>query len=103
MRLSPLEERISRIIEPVITDLGFELYCVQQAGGDEHGMIIQVMAENPKTKVLGVEECTAISRAVGAVMDVEAPLRGASRLADRSTGIATNSTTLEHYEVYIGI
>jgi len=102
MRLSPLEERITRIIEPVVSGLGFDLYCVQQAGGDEHGMIIQVMAENPKTKVLGVEECTAISRAVGAVMDVEDPIQGAYRLEVSSPGIDRLLMKPEHYEEYKG-
>lgn len=102
MRLSPLEERITKIIEPVVTGMGFDLYCVQQAGGDASGMIIQVMAENPKTRVLSVAECSALSRAVGAIMDVEDPIQGAYRLEVSSPGIDRLLMKLSDYEEYKG-
>lgn len=99
MRLTPLEERITKMIEPVITDMGFDLYCVQQSG-EGGGLIIQIMAENPKTKVLGVEDCRKISRAAGAILDVEDPISGEYRLEVSSPGIDRLLMKIEHYEEY---
>lgn len=102
MRLSPLEERITKMIEPVVTGMGYNLFCVQQTAGDGAGMTIQVMAENPKTKVLGVEDCRALSRAIGTMMDVEDPINGAYRLEISSPGIDRLLMKPEHYEEYKG-
>lgn len=48
---------------------------------------LQIMAEDPKTRNLGVDECADISRALSAVLDVEDPIKGAYRLEVSSPGI----------------
>lgn len=102
MRLTPLEERIAKMIAPTVTGMGFDLYCVQQSG--EGGTLtLQVMAENPKTRVLGVEDCRLLSRAIGAILDVEDPINGEYRLEVSSPGIDRLLMRFEHYEEYKGL
>lgn len=86
MRLSPLEEQIAKLVEPIAAGLGLELYCVQQSG-EAGSLTLQIMAENPATKALSVEECTALSRGISAMMDVEDPIAGAYHLEVSSPGI----------------
>jgi ribosome maturation factor RimP len=102
MRLTPLEERITKMIEPTVTGMGYDLYCVQQSG-EGGGLVIQIMAENPKTKVLGVEDCRLLSRAIGAILDVEDPISGEYRLEVSSPGIDRLLMKFEHYEEYKGL
>lgn len=101
MRLSPLEERITKIIAPTVTGLGYDLVCVQESGeGGSH--TIQIMVEDPKTKRLGMEDCTKLNRAIGAVLDVEDPIAGAYRLEISSPGIDRLLVRLEDFADYIG-
>lgn len=102
MRLSPLETKIAEITDPVIADLGYNPFCVKVVG-DGSSRIVQIMAEDPETKRLGVEDCAKISRAVSAVMDVEDPISGAYRLEVSSPGIDRLLLRLEDYVRYTGL
>ncbi len=101
MRQQPLEIKISEIVEPVIQDLGFNLYFVKLTS-DTESTILQVMAEDPATGRLGVDDCAKISRAVSAVMDVEDPIKNAYRLEVSSPGIDRFLLKIEHFDKYKG-
>ena len=101
MRATPLENRIAQMAEPVITDLGFALVCVKVIG-DADAQNVQIMAEDPATKRLGVDDAAKISRAISAVMDVEDPIKAAYRLEVSSPGIDRPLTRLEDFESYEG-
>lgn len=86
MKPSPLEQRITDMIDPVVADRGLALVCVRLTGAD--GMAtLQVMAENPETKRIGVDECATLSREIAAILDVEDPINGRYRLEVSSPGI----------------
>lgn len=101
MKQTPLETKIAEITNPVIADLGFAPFCVKVIGTDG-AKTVQIMAEDPATKRLGVDDCAKISRAVSAVMDVEDPIKGAYRLEVSSPGIDRLLLTLGDYERYKG-
>lgn len=101
MKQSPQELKIAQIVAPVIEDLGFALYCVKIIGEDG-GTIVQIMAEDPTTKRLGIDDCAKISRAVSAIMDVEDPIRSAYRLEVSSPGIDRLLITPDHFVRYRG-
>lgn len=101
MRLSPLEEKITALIEPTVTAMGYDLICVQESG--ENGYTIQIMAEDAKTKRLGMDDCTKLSRAIAAIMDVEDPVAGAYRLEISSPGIDRLLVRQSDYADYIGM
>lgn len=102
MRLSPLEEKITKLVDPIAAGLGLELYCVQQSG-EANGLVLQIMAENPATKALSVEECTALSRGISAMMDVEDPIADAYHLEVSSPGIDRLLIQERDYVDYIGM
>ncbi|MGH1397697.1 MAG: ribosome maturation factor RimP [Alphaproteobacteria bacterium] len=101
MRRTPLEAKIEAITNPVIEDLGFAPYCVKITG-DGGSQIVQIMAEDPATKRLGVDDCASISRAVAAIMDVEDPISGKYRLEVSSPGIDRFLMKIEDFTAYIG-
>jgi ribosome maturation factor RimP len=101
MKQQPLELKISEITAPVIEDLGFSLYCVKLTGQDG-STIVQIMAEDPATGRLGVDDCAKISRAVSAIMEVEDPIKSAYRLEVSSPGIDRFLIQPEHFEKYKG-
>jgi ribosome maturation factor RimP len=86
MKLSPLEQRITQMIEPVVAEKGLSLVCVRMSG-EAGGATLQVFAENPKTRNIGVDDCARLSREIGAILDVENPINGRYRLEISSPGI----------------
>lgn len=82
MKQSPLEQKVSELAEPVLKDMGFDLVLVEFSGG-----ALQILAENPETGNLNLEECTKISRALSPVLEVEDPIDGAYRLEISSPGV----------------
>jgi ribosome maturation factor RimP len=82
---------ISKLIEPAVTALGFDLVRVAMIGGATDPTL-QVMAERPDTRQLTIDDCAALSRAISEIVD---PLEesgrdlieGAYRLEVSSPGI----------------
>lgn len=79
-----LQTRIAQLIEPTITDLGYELVRVQLQGSQRQ--TLQIMAERPDG-TMAVHDCERISRALSALMDVEDPIPDAYMLEVSSPGV----------------
>ena len=77
--------RIQELIEPTVTDMGFDIVRVQISGGQT--MKVQIMAEPLDGSDMSVDACAKISRAVSAVMDVEDPIADAYTLEVSSPGM----------------
>ncbi len=77
---------LRRLIEPVVTDLGFVPVRVQLRGA-AGGLTLEVMAEDPATGQLTLDQCAAISRALDPVLDTADPIEGEYRLEVSSPGI----------------
>lgn len=97
---SYLEQKVADIAAPVIEDAGYRLVCVLIRDREER--IVQIMAENPDTGLIGLDECAALSRSLSAVMDVEDPIKGHYRLEVSSPGIDRPLTAVEDFETYAG-
>jgi ribosome maturation factor RimP len=80
-----LEARLARAVEPTLTGMGYELVRVQVSG--TRTPTVQIMADRADGAMIGVEDCEAISHAVGAVLDVEDPFSGEWNLEVSSAGI----------------
>ncbi len=96
-----LTERIAALIEPTLIDMGYELVRVQSSGGQR--MVLQVMAERSDRQPMTVQDCTAISRQISAVFDVEDPMPGAYHLEVSSPGIDRPLTKPEHFSRFVGL
>ena len=98
--------RLIEVIEPEAAALGFELVRVKLSGQGED-RTLQVMAEDPATGQLVVEQCMALSRSISARMDAieeagEELIRGAYNLAVSSPGIDRPLTRAKDYANWAG-
>ncbi len=83
--LTGLDARIAAAITPVLGQMGYELVRVAVLGKETP--TVQIMADRADGGLIGVEDCEAISHAVGAVLDVDDPIPGAWHLEVSSAGI----------------
>ncbi|WP_298308494.1 ribosome maturation protein RimP [uncultured Erythrobacter sp.] len=86
--------RLTTLIEPEAKALGFELVRVAMMPSEagEGGEALQIMAEDPATGQLIIEQCAALSRRVSEMMDAreevgEVLIEGAYHLEVSSPGI----------------
>lgn len=95
-----LAERIAKLITPTLDALGFELVRVQLSGSQRP--TLQVMAEPASGRVMSVEDCAQVSRAISALLDVEDPIAGTYSLEVSSPGIDRPLTRTKDYERFMG-
>ena len=97
---------LTRLIEPELKSLGYDLVRVAMIGG-RSDPTLQVMAERPDTRQLGLGDCEAISRRLSETLDaLEAegrdPIEGPYRLEVSSPGIDRPLTRMKDYADWSG-
>ncbi len=80
--------------------MGYELVRVAVTGRDRP--TVQIMADRTDAAPITVEDCEAISRALGAVIDVEDPIKGEWQLEVSSPGIDRPLTRPKDWNRYAG-
>jgi ribosome maturation factor RimP len=95
-----LQERLAAIIGPTLDGLGYELVRVQVQGTKRQ--TLQVMADRVDGAPMAVEDCSTISHALSAVLDVEDPLPGAYNLEVSSPGIDRPLTRAKDFVAWAG-
>lgn len=98
--LTGLDARIAAAIAPTLGDMGYELVRVAVLGRDRP--TVQVMADRADGSQISVEDCEAISRAIGAVLDVDDPIPGAWNLEVSSAGIDRPLTRPKDWNRFAG-
>lgn len=98
--------RLTYVIEPEAAALGFELVRVKLTGSGEE-RTLQIMAEDPATGQLVVEQCMALSRRVSDKIDEieedgEELVRGAYNLEVSSPGIDRPLTRTKDFANWAG-
>lgn len=94
-----IDKRLASIISPVIEDMGFELVRIRLMSGKE--TTLQVMADRPDGGI-NVDECSDISTAISAILDVEDPILDAYHLEVSSPGIDRPLTRLKDFDMFEG-
>jgi ribosome maturation factor RimP len=102
--------RITELVEPEATALGFDLVRVIVFGKSEVGdeeVTLQIMAERPDTGQLVIEDCAALSRRVSDAMDAceeagEVFIEEAYRLEVSSPGIDRPLTRAKDFTAWAG-
>jgi ribosome maturation factor RimP len=102
--------RLTQVIEPEAKALGFELVRVKlfNSGSEGEGeRTLQVMAEDPATGQLVVEQCMALSRRISDALDAAEErdgelIRGAYQLEVSSPGIDRPLTRPHDYATWAG-
>jgi ribosome maturation factor RimP len=95
-----LEARIADAIAPAIENMGYELVRVQVSGKERP--VVQIMAERADGAAFRVQDCEAISHAVGALLDVADPIKGEWALEVSSAGIDRPLTRVKDWNTYAG-
>ena len=94
-----LDKRIHDLIEPTILSLGLELWaCDLRPSGNQALLRIYIDREGGVT----LEDCTRVSREIGAILDVEDPIKNRYQLEVSSPGLDRALMTLSHFERYVG-
>ncbi len=97
--LADFADHITKLIEPLVTDLGFELIRVSYGGGRRS--TLQVMAERPDG-TMTVDDCAKLSREVSALLDVEDPIDDEFYLEVSSPGVDRPLTRLKDFDRWQG-
>jgi ribosome maturation factor RimP len=95
-----LTDHIADLIAPSIEALGYEVVRVTLAGSQRK--VLQIMAEPKDGRVMAVEDCARVSRAVSAILDVEDPISGAYSLEVSSPGIDRPLTRPKDFDRFAG-
>jgi ribosome maturation factor RimP len=94
-----IDRRLAEIVTPAIEGLGFELVRVRLMGGNTK--TLQVMADRPEGGI-DVADCSKISTAVSAVLDVEDPIEDNYHLEVSSPGIDRPLTRMKDFDLWEG-
>ena len=101
--MSPTEHKIWSIAEGVAESADLRLVRVRLSGGDYP--VLQIMLEpldcSPTNRTcITVEQCTAFSREMSAILDVEDPIASNYNLEVSSTGLERPLVTKEDFTIY---
>ncbi|MCX7125726.1 MAG: ribosome maturation factor RimP [Gammaproteobacteria bacterium] len=94
-----LDKRIHDLIEPTVHSLGLELWaCDLRKSGNQALLRVYIDRESGVT----LEDCTSVSREIGAILDVEDPIKNHYQLEVSSPGLDRLLLTIKHFERYVG-
>jgi ribosome maturation factor RimP len=92
---------LTTLIEPLVRGQGLELVRVAMQGGDSAPRL-QIMAEDPATGQMTLEQCATLSRAVSALFDEVDPIEHEYRLEVSSPGIDRPLTRAKDWADWTG-
>lgn len=95
-----LQERLEQLISPSLVAMGYDLVRVQFQGKTRP--TLQVMAERKDGASMTVDDCTDISRALSALLDVDDPIAAAYVLEVSSPGIDRPLTRTRDFTEWAG-
>jgi ribosome maturation factor RimP len=92
--------RIASLIEPTVADMGLSLVRVRLLSGQPP--TLQIMAER-LDGTMNIDDCTELSRALSALLDVEDPIDGEYNLEVSSPGIDRPLVRLSDFVRFQGL
>ena len=96
--MAALRERLISLIEPLLTQLGYELVELEFVPG--RGGSLRIFIDRPEG--IGSGDCERVSREVSALLDVEDPIPTAYTLEVSSPGFDRVLRTPAHFERFLG-
>ncbi|MDP3669702.1 MAG: ribosome maturation factor RimP [Telluria sp.] len=94
-----LRERLTRLIEPALEALGYELVLLEFSTGLRSGTL-RLYIDRPEG--IALEDCESVSREIAALLDVEDPIQKAYQLEVSSPGLDRPLVKPEHYQRFLG-
>ncbi len=101
MAQTDLDARLNSIIAPVVVAMGLELVRIQLSG-QPGNLTLQVMAEDPATGQLTIDQCAQLSRALDQPLDEADPINSEYHLEVSSPGIDRPLTRRVDFERWTG-
>lgn len=89
---------LAALLEPTIERLGYELTDLELRLGGKG--LVRLFIDAPDG--IGLADCEKVSKAVGALMDVEDPVPGNYDLEVSSPGLDRRLTKVQHFQRFIG-
>ncbi len=87
------------LFEPVVTGMGYELIEIEHFPNPKHGVLRLYI---DKVSGINIDDCSAVSRQISALIDVEDPVRGQFNLEVSSPGLDRPLKRLKDYQHFIG-
>ena len=101
MAQTDLDARLTAIVAPVTAAMGLDLVRVMLSG-QPGSLTLQIMAEDPATGQLTIEQCARLSRALDQPLDEADPIAGEYHLEVSSPGIDRPLTRLADWTRWVG-
>lgn len=95
-----VRDRLQDLVEPVVTDLGYELVGVEYLSNPKN-RVVRIYIDAEPNGIL-VEDCERVSREISALFDVEEPVPGQYTLEVSSPGIERPLFTAAHFARFAG-
>jgi len=93
MTFEPVE-RVTKLVEPVLAEHGYELVEVQLRN-ESGGLVLRIVIY--KEEGISVADCTLVSREVSHLMEIDDPISGAYTLEVTSPGLDRPLTTARDF------
>ena len=93
------KDELTKLIEPAIEQLGFELSDLELKIGGQNG-VVRVFIDSPNGITL--DDCESVSRQVSAIFDVADPVPDNYSLEVSSPGLDRTLTKLAHFQKFTG-
>ena len=92
------------LFEPVVNGMGFDLIEIEHFPNPKHGVLRLFIDKPVGSDVEGVviEDCSAVSRQISALIDVEDPIRGQFNLEVSSPGLDRPLRRLQDFQRFTG-
>lgn len=89
------------LIEPTIQALGLSLWACDLRQQSSQALL-RIYIDREDGTGVSLEDCTTVSREVGAILDVEDPIKSHYQLEVSSPGLDRVLITLAHFERFVG-
>ncbi|MAS10822.1 ribosome maturation factor RimP [Salinisphaera sp.] len=94
-----MSQRLRNLLEPIVTDLGYELWHLESVGAGRSS-VLRLYIDSPEG--IALEDCEKVSHEVSAVLDVEDSSNSQYSLEVSSPGMDRPLVTGEHFRRFIG-
>ena len=96
-----LQTKIEELIAPTIQDMGLVLWGCELHQAGRH-TTLRIYVDGSGDQGVTLDACADVSREVGALLDVEDPIKSNYQLEVSSPGVERPLYSLDQYEKYIG-
>ena len=94
-----LNEKLIALVEPLLSNLGYELVDLEFGGGPTSGTL-RVFID--RAEGVGIEDCERVSREISALLDVHDPIPTTYRLEVSTPGLDRVLRTPPHFARFAG-